>query len=80
MHAVTCDHPLTQLQNHLIVDMVSGSQDRPLTEGQSITYSCPPGFRLNGPNVSACIGNGEWEPDPGEVECIGAIYHYNIIS
>ena len=40
-------------------------------EGQSITYTCPNGYILTGPNTSVCTGNGEWEPDPGQVECIG---------
>ena len=40
-------------------------------EGQSITYTCPNGYILTGPNASVCMGNGEWEPDPGQVECIG---------
>jgi hypothetical protein len=25
-----------------------------------------------GPYASVCTGNGEWEPDPGQVACIGA--------
>ena len=51
--------------------MVSGSQDSPYRMGQFITYTCPPGFVLNGPNASICTGNGEWEPDPGQMDCIG---------
>ena len=66
LYAVTCDLPL-----HDPVVVVSGSQDRPPIEGQFITYTCPPGFILTGPNVSVCMGNGEWEPDPGQVDCIG---------
>ena len=53
------------------VDVVSGSQDSPPIEGQFITYICPTGFVLTGPNASVCTGNGEWEPDPGQVACIG---------
>jgi hypothetical protein len=71
MHAhitVTCDYPPT----HHPVVMVSGSQDsHPLIEGQFITYICPPGFNLTGPNMSVCMENREWEPDPREVNCIG---------
>ena len=68
MHAVTCDLP-----NHLLQDpvMVSGSQESPHREGQFITYTCPTGFILDGSNSSVCTGNGEWEPDPGELDCIG---------
>ena len=51
--------------------MVSGSQDSPPIEGQFITYTCPTGFILTGSNVSVCTRNGEWEPDPGQVDCIG---------
>ena len=51
--------------------VVSGSQDSPPIEGQLITYTCPPGFTLTGPNGSVCTGNGEWEPNPGKVDCIG---------
>ena len=60
--------PLTQLHHPVVVAVVSGSRDGPLIEGQFITYSCPPGFILNGPNVLIYMGNGEWEPDPGQVD------------
>ena len=48
--------------------------DSPLIVGQVIAYTCPHGFILTGSNASVCTGNGEWEPDLGEVECIGD-YH-----
>ena len=55
--------------------MITESQNNhPLIEGQFITYTCPPGFILSGPNVSVCSGNGEWEPDPGEMDCRGNNY------
>ena len=41
----------------------------PALEGQNITFACPPGQTLNGYNSSMCMENGEWEPDPREVEC-----------
>ena len=66
---VTCDQPM-QLLNHPVV-MVSGSQDSPPIEGQFITYTCPPGFVLIGSNTSICTGNRKWEPDPGQVDCVG---------
>ena len=68
---VTCDDPST----HRPVIVVTESQNsHPLIEGQFITYNCPSGFILTGPNASVCTGNGEWEPDPGEVDCIGNNY------
>jgi hypothetical protein len=57
----------------------AGSQEIPHREGQFITYTCPPGFVLNGPNASVCSGNRRWEPDPGEVDCIGSYAHNGAI-
>ena len=71
MHTVTCDQP-TQLVNDL-VGVINGSQDNPHIKGQLITYICPPGFVQTGPNTSTCTGNGEWDPDPRRVTCIGNI-------
>jgi hypothetical protein len=55
-----------ELTNTLAVDYLD-----PALEGQAIIFICPLGQTLNGSNSSTCMGNGEWEPDPGEVECIG---------
>ena len=55
-----------ELTNALTV----GYED-PAREGQTMTFTCPPGQILNGSNTSTCMGNGIWEPDPGEVECTG---------
>ena len=69
IQTVTCDYPPIQLHDPIV--LLSGSQDSSPIEGQFITYTCPTGFNLTGPNVSVCMGNREWEPDPGEVDCIG---------
>lgn len=41
--------------------------------GATITFSCPPGKTLVGPNTTTCKENGEWEPDPQieGVKCAG---------
>ena len=46
--------------------IIKGYQD-PALEGVNITFSCHGG--LIGPNSATCTGNGEWEPDPREVNC-----------
>ena len=43
----------------------------PAIEGTHIYFNCPGGLLLSGPNSSTCMGNGEWEPAPQEVECKG---------
>ena len=62
-----CGDPM-ELTNALAVGYVE-----PALEGHTITFTCPPGQTLNGSNSSTCMGNGKWEPDPGEVECIGGM-------
>ena len=57
-----------ELTNALAVGYVDSA-----LEEQIITFSCPPGQTLNGSNSSTRMGNGEWEPDPGEVECISGM-------
>ena len=41
----------------------------PALEGENITFTCPTGAILTGPNLSTCVENEEWEPDPRELEC-----------
>ena len=50
-------------------DVIVGYEDTAL-EGENITFTCPTGAILTGPNSSICVENGEWEPDPREVEYI----------
>ena len=45
----------------------------PALEGTNITFSCPPGLILTGPNTSTCMRNGNWEPNPQRVKCLGEI-------
>ena len=35
-----------------------------------MTLSCTSGQMLSGPSTSICMGNGEWEPDLREAECV----------
>ena len=62
-----CGDPM-ELTNALAADYVD-----PALEGQTITFTCLPHQILNGSNLSTCMGNGEWEPDPREVECTGGM-------
>ena len=44
-------------------------------EGVFVTFTCSPGRILIGPNMSTCMSNGEWEPDPRDVECMGKSFY-----
>ena len=43
----------------------------PATSGILVTFSCSENLVLVGPNSSMCMDNGQWEPDPREIKCIG---------
>ena len=43
----------------------------PALEGATLAFECPPQYILIGPNTTTCMGDGEWEPDPREIECKG---------
>jgi hypothetical protein len=70
---VTCGHPF---QDKISVDnaydsaIIEGYVD-PALEGTVLSFDCPPQYVIIGPNTTTCMGNGEWEPDPREVECKG---------
>ena len=47
----------------------------PALEVTTIILECSsPNLVLIGPTTTTCIGNGEWEPEPREVMCIGESY------
>ena len=66
-HSIVCSNP-----EELIGDSVTVSGYTPTAvEGTTITYHCPPGAVLDGINSSTCMENGEWEPAPIEIHCLG---------
>jgi hypothetical protein len=71
---VICGHPF---QDKISVDndaiVIEGYMD-PALEGTVVSFDCSPQNVLIGPNTTMCMGNGEWEPDPREVECKGTRY------
>ena len=68
LELVTCGNLTSQIDSSI---KVLGYVYPPV-RGSSVLLVCSScGFELTGPNVSTCMENGEWEPDPGEVECKG---------
>ena len=68
MHAVNCGYPKSVDALLRII-----GYNPPMIQHSSITYSCHPNYVLIGPNASICMGNGEWEPDPQNLECKGIL-------
>ena len=53
-----------------ISDFVIVNEEQDLVmEGSSVTFTCPPGRILTGPNTSTCMGDGQLYPDPRKLDC-----------
>ena len=66
-HSIVCSNP-----EELIGDSVTISgYTPPAVEGTMITFYCSPGAVLDGIISSTCMENGEWEPAPFEIRCLG---------
>ena len=68
--AVACEHPLTSQPVGSSLHTLGYAE--PAVVGTNISFNCSqPEEVLVGPNTTTCMENGEWEPDPSEVECEG---------
>ena len=72
-----CGNPLDQTLDNFT--LLAIGYTIPALEGDSVIFSCPLGLAINGSNMSTCMENGKWEPDPKEVECKGELT-YNLLS
>ena len=58
--------------NQAVISSVSGSSNVDvIVEGTFITFKCFDGSVPTGPNISTCMEDGEWSPDPRKVLCTG---------
>ena len=69
-YAGKCSNPLKLVH----IDVITVGYEDPALERANITFICPTGTIFTGPNSSTCMGNGEWEPDPMEVNCTSVLY------
>jgi hypothetical protein len=62
LSVVNCGYPELLLRRfgNYSVPNIEGYDGLPI-EGSVITFSCPPGLVLTGPNSAICTGNGRWE-------------------
>jgi hypothetical protein len=69
-YTAKCANVLHQAHDNI---RVIGYSD-PALEGTSVTLECSSPYIVHvGPNITTCMENGEWEPDPREASCIGEI-------
>ena len=68
LYIAKCDSPLTSGSSGITV--TAGYSDLAL-EGTTVTFNCSTGFLLHGTTMARCASNGQWNPDPREVKCIG---------
>ena len=52
-----------------VVNYVDDTTVPAFIEGSTVSFSCPPGFELIGPNSVTCTENGEWVPEPTGIMC-----------
>ena len=78
MLAAKCGDPLDQLSldDSELILVLNYTNPGPILEGNKINFTCMSGMELLGPNSITCMGNGEWEPNPREVECKGETEFY----
>ena len=75
-HIAKCYNP----EQVTITDVIIEGFEDPALEGGNITFSCRDGLMLIGPNSATCARNGEWEPYPRMVNCIGTSWILNCAS
>ena len=65
-----CGHPelLSIGEANDSVPSIEGYNGIPI-EDSTITFSCPPGLSLIGPNVATCTETGQWDPDISGLLC-----------
>ena len=58
---------------HFLAEEVVITKNRvPARVGTIAVFGCNSSeYVLNGPSAATCMGNGEWVPDPRQVQCEG---------
>ena len=70
---------LSTARNESVPKVVS-TEDLTPVEGKTVTFSCPPGFKLIGFDTVTCTENGKWEPDPSGLICNNSISEESMLK
>ena len=62
-----CEDPLLSISDDSVIAM--GYLNNLAVNGAMVTFSCPPGLILNGPDSVMCTHTGQWEPALSEINC-----------
>ena len=68
--------PLLQILAEDNKQVVITDYNNPALVGTNATFTCnsSSGLVFTGFNTTTCMENGEWEPDPREIDCEGNLY------
>lgn len=82
MHAARCESPVADITDENITVL---GYTEPAVEGNKIFFICSTELELVGPRTSTCAANGQWKPNPREVNCksespIHITILYNIVK
>ena len=78
IHAVKCISPL-RLLTEANKQLVMVNYSYPAIEGTTAVFSCSRSrYEIIGPRSATCTGNGEWVPDPRQVQCQGILNYYDV--
>jgi hypothetical protein len=71
-YAVVCEYPLQNLSLSMAMGLGSlnvQNYSEPAIVGTTISFSCSrPEDVLIGPNTVTCMDDGQWEPDPHQIQ------------
>ena len=72
-YTIKCEDVLHLGPDHDNIRVI-GYSDPALEETSVILECISPALLHMGLNITTCMRNGKWEPDPREVECLGESY------
>ncbi|XP_045068130.1 sushi, von Willebrand factor type A, EGF and pentraxin domain-containing protein 1 isoform X2 [Coregonus clupeaformis] len=68
-HSIRCRPAPCPLPANLTTHVLVTGEDHTLVGG-AVTFSCPPGFLLQGPGLAECQLGGSWSPGLSSVSCV----------